>query len=196
MGRDDQPGRENEELRDRFARLSAAILRISASLELDAVLHEVVDSARALTGARCGVIATVDEAGQAQDFVSSGLSPQEHRQLAEWPDGPRLFEHLRSLPGTLRLPDLNGYVRSVLEPGRQAVVGVVERLELVVALSQRFVVVVGEVGFARQTRSVGLWSAEERFGHRHTPFRPASEGLRCRASGIGTVSQRAFARRG
>ena len=113
MGRDDQPGRENDELRDRFARLSAAILRISASLELDAVLHEVVDSARALTGARCGVIATVDEAGQAQDFVSSGLSPQEHRQLAEWPDGPRLFEHLRSLPGTLRLPDLNGYVRSL-----------------------------------------------------------------------------------
>ena len=113
MSREDPPGRENEELRDRLARLSAAILRISASLELDAVLHEVVDSARALTGARCGVIATVDEAGQAQDFVSSGLSPQEHRQLAEWPDGRRLFGHLRNLPGALRLPDLNGYVRSL-----------------------------------------------------------------------------------
>ena len=72
-----------------------------------------MDSARALTGARCGVIATVDEAGQPQDFVSSGLSPQEHRQLAEWPDGHRLFEHLRNLPGALRLSDLNGYVRSL-----------------------------------------------------------------------------------
>ena len=113
MSREDQPGRENEELRDRLARLSAAILRISASLELDAVLREVVESARALTGARYGVIATVDEAGQAQDFVSSGLSPQEHRQLAEWPGGPRLFEHIRNLPGTLRVPDMEDYVRSL-----------------------------------------------------------------------------------
>ena len=113
LSRKDQPGRENAELRDRLARLSAAILRISASLELDAVLREVVDSARALTGARCGVIATVDEAGQPQDFVSSGLSPLEHRQLVEWPDGHRLFEHLRNLPGALRLSDLNRYVRSL-----------------------------------------------------------------------------------
>ena len=113
LSREDNPGRENQELRDRLARLSAAILRISASLELNEVLREVVDSARALTRARCGVIATVDEAGQPQDFVSSGLSPQEHRQLAEWPDGRRLFEHLRSLPGALRLSDLNGYVRTL-----------------------------------------------------------------------------------
>ena len=68
MSRADQPGRENAELRDRLARLSAAILRISASLEPDAVLREVVDSARALTGAGCGVIATVDESRAAPGF--------------------------------------------------------------------------------------------------------------------------------
>ena len=104
---------ESEARGDLVSRLSAATLRISASLELDTVLREVLDSARALTGARCGVITTVDEAGQAQDFVSSGISPEEHRQLAEWPGGPRLFEHLRSLPGALRLTDLNAYVRSL-----------------------------------------------------------------------------------
>ena len=38
-------------LQERVSRLSAAILRISASLDLDTVLQEVVDSARALTGA-------------------------------------------------------------------------------------------------------------------------------------------------
>ena len=106
-------GPESEARGDLVSRLSAATLRISASLELDTVLREVLDSARALTGARCGVITTVDEAGQAQDFVSSGISPEEHRQLAEWPGGPRLFEHLRSLPGALRLTDLNAYVRSL-----------------------------------------------------------------------------------
>ena len=51
--------RENEALRERIARLSAAILRISASLDVMTVLQEVADSARALTGARHGLIATV-----------------------------------------------------------------------------------------------------------------------------------------
>ena len=104
---------ESEAQRELLSRLSAAILRINASLEPDTVLREVLDSARALTGAQCGAITTVDEAGQVQDFVSSGISPEEHRQIAEWPDGPRLFEHLRSLPGALKLPDLNDYARSL-----------------------------------------------------------------------------------
>ena len=104
--------RENEVLRERIARLSAAVLRISASLDVVTVLQEVVDSARALTGARYGVIATVDAAGQPQDFVTSGLTPDEQQELLHWPDGPRLFEHLRDLPGPLRLDDLPGYIRS------------------------------------------------------------------------------------
>ena len=109
----DELRRENEALGERISRLSAAILRISASLDVNTVLHEVVDSARALTGARYGVITTLDDAGQPQDFVSSGFTPAEHQQLADWPDGPRLFEHLRDLPGALRLRDLPGYVRAL-----------------------------------------------------------------------------------
>ena len=109
----DELRRENEALGERISRLSAAILRISASLDVNTVLQEVVDSARALTGARYGVITTIDDAGQPQDFVSSGFTPAEHQQLADWPDGPRLFEHLRDLPGALRLGDLPGYVRSL-----------------------------------------------------------------------------------
>ena len=108
----DELRRENEALGERISKLSAAILRISASLDVNAVLHEVVDSARALTGSRYGVITTIDDSGQVQDFVSSGFTPDEHRQLADWPDGPRLFAHLRDLGGALRLRDLPGYVRS------------------------------------------------------------------------------------
>ena len=106
---------EIEALKERASALSAAILRISASLDLATVLQEVVDSARALTGARYGVIATVDEAGEGSDFVTSGFTPEEHRQYAEWPDGPRLFAHLRDLPGPLRLTDL-----PALRPGTRA----------------------------------------------------------------------------
>ncbi len=113
MNSADQLKQENEALRERISRLSAASLRISASLDLNTVLREVVDSARALTGARYGVIIAIDGAGQAGDFIGSGFTPDEYKQLADWPDGPRLFEHLRDLPSPLRLEDLPGHVRSL-----------------------------------------------------------------------------------
>ena len=92
---------------------NAAILRISANLDTDTVLHEVVDSARALTGSRYGMIATVDEAGAIQEFVASGLSADERWHMADWPHGYQFFEHLRDLPGALQLADVPAYVRSL-----------------------------------------------------------------------------------
>ena len=101
--------REIELLRDRLSRLSGASLRLGGSLDVNTVLRAVIDNARALTGARLGAIATVDEAGEVQDFVASGLTPDEHRRMMTWSDGPRFFAHLRDLPGPLRLRDLGAY---------------------------------------------------------------------------------------
>ena len=100
-------------LRERISTLNAAILRVNASLDLDTVLREVVDSARALTGARYGMIATVDGAGSIAEFVAPGLSVDERRHMAQWPHGYAFFEHLRDLPGPLRLADLPAYTRSL-----------------------------------------------------------------------------------
>ncbi len=103
--------REEQALRGRNAALNEAILRISASLDLETVLGEAVERAGTLTGARYGAIATVDEADDLQDFVTSGLSDEEHQRLLAWPDGPRCFEHFRDLAGPLRRPDISNYVR-------------------------------------------------------------------------------------
>ena len=102
---------ETETPRERISALCAAILRINASLDVDTVLREVVGSARALTGARYGAIAVTDAKGRPRDFVTSGLSPEQHRALEEWSDGPRLFEHLRGLEAPLRLPVFSEYIR-------------------------------------------------------------------------------------
>ena len=75
--------RENQVLRERISRLSAASLRISSSLDLGTVLQEVVDSACVLTDARYGVITTIDDKGQPQDFVSSGFTPEEQSEIGE-----------------------------------------------------------------------------------------------------------------
>ena len=101
------------ELGDRISKLSAASLRISASLEVGTVLHEIVEGARELTGARYGVIATLGDSGLIQEFVTSGFTPDEQQHMADWPDGPKLFEHFRDLPGPVRLRDLPGYVSSL-----------------------------------------------------------------------------------
>ena len=98
---------------ERVSRLSAAVVRISSSLDLDTTLQEVVDSARALTGARYGVIVTVDETGRPDEFVTSGITPDEQAQMAAWSDGPRLFEHFRAQQAPLRLADLPAYVRAL-----------------------------------------------------------------------------------
>ena len=85
----DDARREIEALRERISTLNAAILRISATLDLDTVLREVVESARALTGARYGALATVDETAVPRDSVISSVTSGEERELAAWPDGVR-----------------------------------------------------------------------------------------------------------
>ena len=64
---------QTEAPRNRLSKLSEASLRINESLDLDTVLQEILDSARSLTDAWCGVIVTLDDKGQAEDFF--GLRP-------------------------------------------------------------------------------------------------------------------------
>ena len=63
MKGDDARDLELQTLRDRLSRLSDASLRINESLDFDTVLHEVLDSARELTGARYAVITLLNRCG-------------------------------------------------------------------------------------------------------------------------------------
>ena len=72
-----------------------------------------MDSARALTGARYGVITTLDESGRMGEVLTSGLSPQESEDLLAIPEGARLFEYFSGIQQSLRLSDLSGYVSAL-----------------------------------------------------------------------------------
>ena len=113
MKKADEVRAEIEAPRDRLSKLNEASLRISESLDVNTVLHEVVESARALTGARYSGLMTCDESGQLQDFVTSGLTPEEHEGLADLPEGRDLFEYFSELPEATRLPDLAGYTKAL-----------------------------------------------------------------------------------
>ena len=110
MNETDERGKEIARLRERMARLSSASLRISENLDLESVLREVVDSARVLTGAANAVITTADRVEQVRDFISSGLTREERRQLRGLPDGERLWAYLLQGARPLRVDDLASHL--------------------------------------------------------------------------------------
>ena len=107
----DERDQQTEAPRNRLSRLSEASLRINESFDLDTVLQEILDSARSLTDARCGVIVSLDK-GQVEDFLASGLTDEETQQLFAIPEGLKIFEYLTTIPRTLRGPDVASLLRS------------------------------------------------------------------------------------
>ncbi len=98
-------------MQERLTRMSEASLRINDSLELNEVLQMALDSARSLTGAPYGVMTTLDEAGQVEDFLASGLTPEEAEQLWSMPGGQDLFQYLETIPGPMRVSSFAEHAR-------------------------------------------------------------------------------------
>ena len=113
MGNAGDLAQENEALRERLSRLSEASLRINESLDFGTVLQGALDSACSLTGARYGVITLLDESGQVQDFVTSGLTSEEHRRFTDLPEGMMFFQYLSNIQEPLRLRDFHSHIRSL-----------------------------------------------------------------------------------
>ena len=99
-------------LRERLARLGEASLRINESLDFDAVLQGVLDSARDLTRARYGAIVILDDDGHAEALLSSGLTPEEADRLWKVPEAAWFLERLGRISEPLRLPNLPAYLAS------------------------------------------------------------------------------------
>ena len=104
---------EGEGPRGRLSSLSEATLRINESLDYDSVLKGVIDSARELTGAAHGGITTLDDAGELESFITSGVTGEQHQALVDDPEGQRFFEHLGGVAEPLRIADWSSYARSV-----------------------------------------------------------------------------------
>ena len=109
MERPDERDRRIQELEERLARLTEASLSINESLEFETVLQKVLDSARSLTGARYGVIATMDDQ---ETVLTSGTSEDEHQRLVTLPGGDTIFAHFIALADPLRVDDFGAYALS------------------------------------------------------------------------------------
>ena len=113
MNKVDQLLQENQALRERLSKLSEATVRINENLDFSVVLQEVIDSARYLTNARYGVVASMDEIGGLDSVLTSGTTEDEHRQLVELPGGAKIFDHFSKIPGPLRVDNYYEFAESV-----------------------------------------------------------------------------------
>ena len=93
-------------MRDRLTRLSEASLRIIESIDFNAVIQEVIDGARSLTGARYGALLTYDDTGGIRDFITSGITPEQLKLMKTPPRGLGLLGYLNEIREPLRLDDI------------------------------------------------------------------------------------------
>ena len=105
--------REVQALRERLSRLSEASLRITEDLDIDTVLQEVVDGARSITGAKRAGITVLDETGEVQVLVTSGLTADERRLFTAPPGGTEFFDFMAKLIRPIRVGDFSAFAASV-----------------------------------------------------------------------------------
>lgn len=94
-------------------RLLEVGLVLVSELDPEAVLHQVLEVARDLTGARYAALGILDPAGrELERFITSGVDDETRRAIGELPRGRGLLRELIEKPQPLRLEQLDRHPRS------------------------------------------------------------------------------------
>jgi len=84
-----------------------------AQLDLEAVLREVVDVARELTGARYAAIGILDQdRRELERFIYTGIDEETRARIGDLPRGRGVLGELIRNPAPLRLPEVGAHPRS------------------------------------------------------------------------------------
>jgi len=104
--------REGARVRSRFERLLDAALAISSQHALDAVLQQVVNSAREVVGARFAALGVLDTTGdELAEFVTSGLTEGEREIIGDLPRGHGLLGLLIREPRPVRCAEIGRHAQ-------------------------------------------------------------------------------------
>ncbi len=98
--------------RERLRALLDAVVGIGTDLDLHSTLHRIVVAACRLTDARYGALGVVGPDRTLTDFVTHGLSEENHRLIGELPHGHGVLGLLIEDPRPIRLPDITAHPRA------------------------------------------------------------------------------------
>jgi signal transduction histidine kinase len=97
----------------RLRRLLEVGRSLVSELDLEALLHRVLDVARELTGARYAALGVLDEQGEELErFITTGIDEETRRTIGDLPRGRGILGELIRQPEPLRLRDLSEHPRS------------------------------------------------------------------------------------
>ncbi|MBA3742560.1 MAG: GAF domain-containing protein [Sporichthya sp.] len=92
--------------RDRVHRLLEAVLAVGSDLNLEAVLHRIVEVAMHLADATYGALGVVDGQGGLSAFITIGIDEQTRAEIGALPQGKGLLGELINYPAALRLTSI------------------------------------------------------------------------------------------
>lgn len=93
--------------------INRAALAIASNLSLEATLHQIVHSAREITGARYVALGEFNSAGQIETFITSGISEQEAARMDHEPEGLGLLGALMEEQRPIRIANIEADPRSI-----------------------------------------------------------------------------------
>lgn len=96
-----------------LAALNQAALAVASNLSLDKTLHEIVESARKLAGARYAALGVPDGSGRLIRFIHSGMAPDVTASIDHLPQGLGLLGAILREGRTIRIPRISEDPRSV-----------------------------------------------------------------------------------
>jgi signal transduction histidine kinase len=99
--------------RDRTDLLLEAVVTVSRGLDLETVLHHIVETAIELVDARYGALGVLGDDGRIARFLTVGLSDEQIAAIGPYPTGHGVLGELIRHPVPLRLHDLSAHPASV-----------------------------------------------------------------------------------
>ena len=98
--------------RERLRALLDAVVGIGSGLELRGVLTRIVEAACALVGARYGALGVIGADRTLVEFITRGISPEQHALIGDLPHGRGVLGLLIEDPRPVRLPDITKHPNS------------------------------------------------------------------------------------
>ncbi|MEU8003637.1 GAF domain-containing protein [Catellatospora sp. NPDC049111] len=99
--------------RERLRSLLDAVVGIGTDLDLRSTLERIVVAACRLADARYGALGVLGPDERLVEFITHGISPEQHAAIGDLPTGHGVLGLLISHPEPVRVPDISTHPRSV-----------------------------------------------------------------------------------
>jgi two-component system, NarL family, sensor histidine kinase DevS len=98
--------------RERLSALLDAVVGVGSDLDLRSTLYRIVVAACRLVGARYGALGIIGPDRRLTEFITDGISAEEHQQIGDLPTGRGVLGLLIDEPRPVRLRDIAEHPRS------------------------------------------------------------------------------------